>query len=132
MADVSAMTFEQRLGEMLEGTVGKIGPAIAAQLRALIEPKSLAIMAGVLIAWVVRHGFAVGEIIDFFVAVVGVFSRGLAVFSGIDQLYEFGRDTNYAKTATDLDGTADHLATISRPRSALAAVLDHRSFDISK
>ena len=110
MADVSAMTFEQRLGEVLVRTAGKVGPAIAAQLRALIERKSLAIMAGVLIAWVVSHGFAVGEIIDFVVAVVGVFSIGLAVFNGIDELYEFGRGTYYAITPTDLDGAADHLA----------------------
>ncbi len=110
MADVSAMTFEERLGEVLERTAGKVGPAIAAQLRALIEPKSLAIMAGVLIAWVVSHGLAIGEIIDFIVAVVGVFSIGLAIFSGIDELYEFGRDTYYAKTPADLDRAADHLA----------------------
>ena len=110
MTDVARMSFEERLGAVLERAAGKVGPEIATQLRALIEPKSLAIVAGVLIAWVVSHGFAIGEIIDFIIAVVGVFSLGLAVFSGIDELYEFGRDTYDARNEAKLDTAADHLA----------------------
>ena len=56
MTDVARMSFEERLGAVLERAAGKVGPEIATQLRALIEPKSLAIVAGVLIAWVVSHG----------------------------------------------------------------------------
>ena len=104
------MTFEERLGSVLERTASKVGPAIGAQLRAVIEPKSLAIMAGVLIAWVALHGVAVGEIVDGIVAVVGFVSIGIAVFSGIDELFEFGRDAYTAKTEAGLDAAADHLA----------------------
>ncbi|WP_174300153.1 hypothetical protein [Caulobacter sp. S45] len=110
MANVAQMSFEDRLGAVLERTAGKVGPEMAVQLRALIEPKSLAIMAGVLVAWVVSHGFAIGEIIDFIVAAVGVVSLGLAIFSGIDELFEFARGAYYAKADGDLDAAADHLA----------------------
>jgi hypothetical protein len=104
------MSFEHRLSAVLERTAGKVGPDIAAQLRALIEPKSLAIVAGVLGLWVASHGFAFGEIVDTIVAVVGVFSIGLAVFSGIDELFELARDTDDAASDADLDAAADHLA----------------------
>jgi hypothetical protein len=104
------MNFEQRLSAVLERTAGKVGPDIAAQLRALIDPKSLSVVAGVLVLWVVSHGFAIGEIIDTIVAAVGVFSIGLAVFSGIDELFEFARDTYNAASDPDLDAAADHLA----------------------
>lgn len=110
MADVTKMPFEDRLGEVFELTAQKVGPEAARQLRAIISPESLAIIAGVLIAWVVSHAFGIGEIIDIVIVVVGVFAIGLAVFSGLDHLYEFASGTYNAKTTKDLEIAADHLA----------------------
>lgn len=110
MTGVAAQSFEQRLGEVLTRTAGKVGPEVAQQLRELVQPRSLAIMAGVLVAWVVSHGFAVGELFDIVVGVLGVIAIGTAVFSGLDELFEFARGTYYARTETDLESASRHLA----------------------
>ena len=103
-------SFEDRLGIVFERTLPKLGPEARAQLQAIIEPQSLAIIAGVLVAWVVSHAFGVGEIIDIVLLVAGVLAIGLAVFTGVDELYEFASGTYLAKTDGDLDQAADHLA----------------------
>lgn len=110
MADVAGPSFEDRLGEVVRRTMGKVGPEVAAQLRALVEPRALKIMGVVLAGWVVGHALAYGEVIDFIVGVVGLVALGTAVFSGMDELYDFARDTYRATTDADLDAAADHLA----------------------
>ena len=68
-------SFEDRLGIVFERTLPKLGPEARAQLQAIIEPQSLAIIAGVLVAWVVSHAFGVGEIIDIVLLVAGVLAK---------------------------------------------------------
>lgn len=67
-------------------------------------------MAGVLLAWVVAHAFAVGEIIDLVLVGAGLFAVGWSVFVGIDHLYDFAAITYRAKNESDLDTAADHFA----------------------
>lgn len=110
MQAVNQMSLEERLAAVLELAAGKVGPESAAQLRALTEPKALATVAAVLVLWIAGHGFGVGEIVDAVIAVVGIFSIGVAIFSGIDELYEFARDTYNAVGEADLDTAAGHLA----------------------
>ena len=110
MADVARMSFEERLGAVFERSIAKVGPEVGTQLRQMIEPKTLGIMAGVLVLWVVSHGFAVGEIIDFIVTVGGAIAIGLAIFSGIDELFDFARGTYDARDDAALDAAAEHLA----------------------
>lgn len=110
MASIGSLNFEQRLGEVFKRTLPKLGPDARNQLAALIAPESLAIIAGVLVAWVAGHAFGVGEIIDIVLGVVGFFSVGLAVFSGVDELFEFARLTYTANSDADLDRAATHLA----------------------
>lgn len=109
MADVAA-SFDQRLGQVIERTATKVGPEVASQLRALVEPQALGIMAAVLVAWVVGHAFAYGEVIDVIIGVVGLIAIGTAIFSGLDEVYEFGRGTYHAGSEADLDVAAEHLA----------------------
>ncbi len=110
MADVSGWTFEHRLQETLTRTLPKLAPDVRAQLAAIITPESIATVAGVLIAWAVSHAFGVGEAIDLILAVVGVVLIGLAIFSGLDHLYDVANGTYRARTDHDLDVAADHLA----------------------
>ncbi len=88
----------------------KLGPEVGGQLLQLVSPQSLAIMAAFLVGWVVGHAFGIGELIDLIVLAVGVFSVGLAVFSGLDELFEFGRTALDAKSDANLDVSAGHLA----------------------
>jgi len=110
MAQIASLSFEDRLSEVFRRTLPKLSPDARQQLAALIEPQSLTIIAGVLLAWVVGHAFGVGEAVDIILGVVGLFSIGLAVFSGIDELWEFGRGAYYASSESDLDDAAEHLS----------------------
>lgn len=69
-------SFEDRLKIVFEKTQTKVGPEVARQLGALIEPQALAILAGTIAAWVISHAFGVGEAIDLILGVVGVVSIG--------------------------------------------------------
>jgi hypothetical protein len=108
--DISRMSFQDRLGETFKRTLPKLGPEARAQLAAMINPQSLAIIAGVLVAWIVSHAFGVGEIIDIILLVVGAAAVGLSVFTGLDHLYDFAVGAYRARTAPELDVAADHLA----------------------
>ena len=110
MSDVATWPLDQRLGETLTRTLPKLGPDARAQIEALINPKSLAIIAVVLVAWVVSHAFGVGEVIDLLIAAVGAVSIGYAVFTGLDHLYDFAAGVYGAKSTRDLDAAADHLS----------------------
>ena len=110
MADIGKLSFEERLGEVLKKTADKVGPEVGDQLRALVEPKSLALMAGVLLVWVVGHGFGYGEAIDLIIGIAGYIALGWGIFSGLDELYEFAKGTYYAHNDGDVDAAANHLA----------------------
>jgi len=110
MADVASLDFSGRLGEVFQRALPKVKPSVRDQLKAIVEPASLAIVAGVLTAWIVGHALGVGEIIDIVIAVVGLASIGLVIFTGLDELYEFAKLTYFAKGDDGLTAAADHLA----------------------
>src|SRR5690349_22947573 len=80
------------------------------EIAKLIQPQTLAMVAGVLTAWVISHFFGVGEIVDAILIGAGVLAIGLSVFEGIDELYEFAKGALGAKNFEDLDASARHLA----------------------
>ena len=102
--------FEDRLGEVFRRTLPLLGPEVRRQLAAIITPESLAIIGGVLIAWVASHAVGVGLIADVVLGIVGVATIGLAMFSGIDHLWDFATITYRARSSADLDRAAHHLA----------------------
>lgn len=105
-----AASFEDRLRQVLTRTEGKVGPEVARQLHMLIEPTSLAIMAGVIVIWLGSHAFGVGEALDLVLGVVGFVAIGLSVFEGLDELVAFARGTMSAQSDADYDRAASHLA----------------------
>ena len=110
MANVAVMGFEDRLGEVLRRSLPFLGSEFRAQVAELVSPASLAVMAGVLVGWVASHAFGVGELVDIILGAVGFFSLGLAVFSGLDELWEFASGTYRAGSDADLDAAARHFA----------------------
>jgi hypothetical protein len=110
MENVAGMSFADRLGEVFKRAGPKLGPDVAAELSALLNKQSLEIIAGVLVVWVVGHAFGYGEAIDLIVGVVGLFSIGLSVFTGLDEFYLFAKGTYSASAAGDLDEAARHFA----------------------
>ena len=109
MDNVATQSMQQRLEAVFQRALPRLAPEAAAQLGAIINPTALAIIAGVLVAWVVSHAFGIGEVIDIAIAALGLASIGFAVFTGLDHLYDFASGTYRAKTPKDLDLAADHL-----------------------
>ena len=107
---IAGWQFEKRLEETFTRTLPKLGSEARSQLAAIVTPESLAIIGGVLVAWVASHAFGVGEIIDVVILTVGVFAIGMAIFSGLDCLYDSVAGTYKATTMNDLDKAADNLA----------------------
>lgn len=103
-------SFNDRLAEVIRRAATKLGPEAARQLRALLDPTALAITAGVIIVWLGSHAFGVGFAVDIVLGVVGLAAVGWAVFEGIDEFVEFAKLTRSARTETDLNKAADHLA----------------------
>ena len=99
-----------RLGEVWQRTLPLLGPEARRELEAVVSPKSLAVLAGVVVAWVVSHAFGVGEIVDFLIGMVGFLSLGAAVFSGLDHLFGFALVTYRGRTPGELDHAARELA----------------------
>lgn len=110
VGNVANWTFDQKLLETLRRAKPKILPEAWQQIEAILTPEAIAIVAAVLVAWVVSHAFGVGAAIDIIIAVVGVVAIGLAVFAGLDHLYEFAAGAYTARTAAELDAAAEHFA----------------------
>lgn len=110
MINIAVSPVETKLEEVFRRTLPKLGPEARNQLEAIINPTSLAIIAGVLVAWVVSHAFGIGEVIDILIAALGVVSIGWALFTGLDHLYDFAVGTYRARDSRDLDAAADNLA----------------------
>ncbi len=83
MTLVTTWSFENRLEATFQQTLPKLAPEIRAQFRALIEPRALAIIAAVLVAWVISHAVGLGELIDLVILATGAVSIGLVVFTGL-------------------------------------------------
>lgn len=110
MANVATMSLADRLGEAFRRSWPHLAPEARARVAELINPTALAIVAGVLVAWVASHAIGVGEAVDIVVAVLGYASIGLAVFTGLDELWEFAVGVQRARSEADLDVAAGHFA----------------------
>ena len=107
---VATWSVEDRLGETFRRALPKLGPEARAQIEAMISPESLAIMAGVLVAWVASHAVGLGEIIDLVLLAIGAVAIGWSIFTGIDHLYDFAILLYRPTSEYDLEAAADHLA----------------------
>lgn len=126
MADIGSMSFEERIEIAIRRSFTKLPAAAQAQIGQLLTPQALGITSGVLAAWIISHGLGVGELIDVILAATGILSIGLAIFTGLDELWMFTHGTYYAKSESDLDAASGHFAqavTILSVQAVLAVLL---------
>ena len=110
MADLAGMSLQDRLGGTLRRALPHLALEVRRRVANLVNPSSLGIIAGVLVAWVASHAFGVGEAIDVILAAVGIVSIGLAVFTGLDELWDFANGVYHARDDGDLETAARHFA----------------------
>ncbi len=87
-----------------------LGPEAREEVEKLLEPRTLAIVAAVLVAWLISHAVGIGQIIDIILIALGVFSIGLVVFEGLDELAMFGRTALKATSEKELNKAGKHFA----------------------
>lgn len=107
---IDRMSDADKIGEALSRSLPLLGPEAQEQVKQLLSPTTLAIVAGVLVAWIVSHAFGIGEIVDIILIAAGVLAIGLAVFDGIGHLYDFAMLALNAKKDADFDRSAQHFA----------------------
>lgn len=81
----------------------QLGSAAAGQLKALLDPESVAI--GILF-WIASHYDGVGELLD----AVGLIFEGLQFKSILEDLWNYGTTASAAQTDADLDKAGEYFA----------------------
>lgn len=107
---VSTWSDAEKIGEAMRLSLPRLAPEAREEIQKLLTPAALAIVAGVLVAWIISHFFGIGEIVDIILLGVGIFAIGLAVFEGVDELYQFGDKALNARTQADLNKASEHFA----------------------
>jgi len=87
----------------VENAAGKLPAEVGGQLRALMTPGALAVMAGVTGTWAVAHFFGVGQVADLTLLILGVAAFGGAAL-------EAGKEMVAFATTDDVDAAGSHLA----------------------
>lgn len=109
-SNVSALSLQDRLTIVIKRAAAQLPGDVGRQLLALIEPKSLAIMAAVVAVWGAAQFFGVGEVADVILLVVGWAALGGAAISGGKELVAFAVKTAKASSDDDLNQAATHLS----------------------
>ncbi len=107
---VAQMEVWEKIGAAISVAIKNyLAAEAAARLKALLNPTSLAVIAGVLAAWAASHAVGVGQVVDVILIGVGIVTLGLDVISVIEDLIGFAGVLN-AQNQEDIDQAAKHLA----------------------
>lgn len=125
--DVARMTLMGRIRYVVERAAILLPAEVGRQLLTLVEPGSLAIMAGIVTIWAGAQFFGVGEIAD-----VVILVGGWALFGGVavraaELDYQAGKLTAVATNVGQLDLAAEKLAmavSLIGVQATLAIFLD--------
>ncbi len=109
--DVAHWPLERKLVEAARRTTAKLPHEMQAQFAVLFEPASIAITGAVLVAWAGSHLVGAGEVVDVVMLLIGLGTIGWQAFQVGRDVYDFARIAAEARSTTDLDRAADHLAT---------------------
>jgi hypothetical protein len=105
------MSSREKLAEAMRRSL----PYLPAEARGIVlqmlQPASLALIAGTLAVWAGSHFFGVGEIADLILLGVGAVALGLSVLTGARELSDFATTALGAQSDAGLDRAARHFAT---------------------
>lgn len=107
---VSQWTTIQKLDSVIRRAALLLPEEVGNELLKLIKPWSLAIMAALLVFWVIGHFFVASEIADVALLIIGGAFLGFAAFQAGEHLGNFAVKCINGKTEKDLDESAQHLA----------------------
>ena len=88
----------------------RLGPEARQQIEGILTLEALAVVAAILVVWIGSHFIGIGFVVDAVLLVTGIVAIGVAVFEGLDHLYEFARLSLSAEGMAQFDAAADHFA----------------------
>jgi hypothetical protein len=107
---VANLDLTARLLIVVERAARKLPGDLAAGLRNLVTPRSIAMFAAAIAALAIGHAFGVGEAVDVVLIALAYFIGGMAAVKGVLHLASCAVRTVSAKTGGDLDEAAAELA----------------------
>lgn len=107
---ITRMSDADKIGETIRRSLPHIPSDARAVASSLLQPQTLAVIAGTLVVWAGSHAFGVGEIVDIVLLGVGVVALGFAVFEGAAELYDFAVGALGARSDADLEKSGRHFA----------------------
>ncbi len=109
-AEIARLSAADRIGEAMRRSLPHVPADARAVIESMLQPATLAIIAGVLVVWAGSHFFGVGEVVDVILLAVGAVALGFAVFEGAGALYDFADKAINARTDADLEAAGRHFA----------------------
>ncbi len=76
------MSDTDKIGNAIRRSLQHIPFDARAIVSSLLQPQTLAVIAGTLVVWAGSHAFGVGMIVDIILLGIGVVALGFAVFEG--------------------------------------------------
>ena len=110
VTSISGMSNTDKIGAAMRRSLPFIPSDAKGMVNSLLQPQTLALIAGTLVVWAGSHAFGIGEIVDVILLGVGVVALGFAVFEGADELYNFTVGAIGARSEADLDSAGRHFA----------------------
>jgi hypothetical protein len=107
---IANLSTEKKLERVLLKAATLLPGDAGEQLKAMVSPTSLAIMAGTLVVWAGAHFFGVGEIADLVLLLVGYVALGGVAVEAARHIAKFIQGTMKARSDADIDTAAQHLA----------------------
>lgn len=107
---VASMAMEEKLRAVISRSEAHMPAELWTQVKLLLSDESIALMAGVTVAWAASHFFGVGEFADVILVVLGGTVLGLSVIDVGREMYAFARGTRDATTEQELEVASQHFA----------------------
>ncbi len=109
-ASVFQIPLEDRFVEMLRRTMPYLPGEMREEFAMMLTPSSLAIIAGTMVVWAGSHYFGVGFVVDAILLIAGAVFLGIQVLGAARDFVTAIELTVSAKSNSDLDQAARHLA----------------------
>ncbi len=102
------MSLEDKLLDVIRRSEKYMPAELWAQIKQMMTPEAIALMATVTAAWAISHFFGVGEIADAVLLVVGCVALGASALEAGREAVAFAIATNSARKDEDLEEAAQH------------------------
>lgn len=101
--DVKHLSTREKVAEALKRSLPHLPSNARAVVESMLEPATLALIAGTLAVWAASHAFGVGEIVDALLLGVGVVALGFSVFEGASAFSLFAIGAVRAQSEAEIE-----------------------------